>query len=186
MLRDGHQAYRVFGAEEGGDVLEQRLGQRAFVATFILGGASGNALFALLDGRAHVGATASIFALQGAAFSERHGTTGRWLNRDNIYLLVSFVLEVALIQVCDNLFADVFTDAGGTWDITYWAHLGGFAGGLVVMETMLHLKVGARGEKSTYAVAGLCLAALAFSALKLSSNMVSSGPFALLGGLFRW
>ena len=37
-----------------GQVVETRLGQRAFVATFVLGGAMGNVLFAVVDGRAHV------------------------------------------------------------------------------------------------------------------------------------
>ena len=163
-----------------GEVVEQRLGQRAFVVAFVLGGVLGNALFAMVDGRALVGATASIFALKGAAFAERRKHYGSYFNGDNGMLLLTFGLEVLAIEGCKVAFEEEMEDA----QISYWAHLGGFAGGLIVMEVMLLLRYrNSRGESSTYGVAAVVLAVLALAILRLYTNLVSSGPWQLLRGL---
>lgn len=62
-----HLAFNCWRLWRYGESVEQKLGQRAFVLTFVVGGAVGNVLFAFVDGSPHVGATASVFALIGAA-----------------------------------------------------------------------------------------------------------------------
>ena len=163
-----------------GEVVEQRLGQRAFVVTFVVGGALGNLLFAWADGRAHVGATASLFALQGAAFAERREALGRWFNRENGQLLLSFGIEVALVHVCEAyLFGDFMADV----QISYYGHFGGFLAGIMVMEAMLELRHRTRSEYSTYGVAALSIAVLALATFYLFCDLASSGSWVLVKGL---
>ena len=163
-----------------GAVVEQRLGQRAYVATFVLGGAVGHALYALADAEAHAraGATASIFALKGAAFAERRLSSGLWLNRDNVQLLTTFGLEALALEAgCARV----------AWmaelERPYWAQGGGFCGGLLVMELLLQLRLATRGERGGYGVALLGLALLALALLRLAAELLASGPWALLRGL---
>jgi membrane associated rhomboid family serine protease len=165
-----------------GQSVENRLGQRAFVATFVLGGAIGNVLFSLLDGRSHVGATASIFALQGAAFADHRETTGRWLNRENLQLIGSFAFEVFVIRMCELFFEEIMDGLA----LSFWGHVGGFLGGLCVMEMILELRHRTKSEWSTYSVAAVCLGALAIASSHLLSNLTSSGPWMLLSGLYPW
>ena len=137
----------------------------------------GNAFFAVLDGRAHVGATASIFALKGAAFAERRETEGVWMNRENCLLLVSFAIEVAVVTICEQAFTDLLDGL----ELTYWAHCGGFGSGVLVMEALLKMQYRSKSEWSTYSVAALCIALASFH---LYNSLVSSGPLALLSGLW--
>lgn len=176
-----HLLFNVWRLIRFGDVVEQRLGQRAFVATFVLGGVAGNALFAWVDGRAHVGATASVFALQGAAFTERRQTEGAYLNWHNSKMLLSFLLEVLLTSLAEVYLAEVMDGA----EINYWAHLGGFVGGLLVMELMLQMQKRTQSERSTYGVAAVCLVALAAATFELWRGLIDSGPWALLAGMVR-
>ena len=130
-----------------------------------------------------VGATASIFALNGAAFAERRDSMGAWHTPENQKMLLSFLYEVLATQALE-LLLDGVGETG--FSMSYWAHLGGFLGGVLVMEVMLKLRRRTDGgEQGMYVVAAVCIAALSVAAVHLVVGLVSSGPFALLGGLWR-
>lgn len=166
-----------------GEVVERRLGQRAFVATFVLGGALGNILFALADGRDHVGATAGIFALKGAAFAERRETMAATFCMDNLKLLATFALEVLVIEGCTQLMEGEDYNFMEGVQISYWMHLGGFVGGAIVMQIMMSIRRLRSGSKALYYVAGSVLLVSLLAFLQLHTNLTSSGPWALLRGL---
>lgn len=133
--------------------------------------------------RAQAGATASIFALNGAAFAEQWDSTGAWHAPENQKLLLSFLYEVLATEALELLLDGV---GEGGFEIAYWAHLGGFLGGALVMQVMLRLRRRADGgEQGMYAVAAVCIAALSVAAVHFVVGLVSSGPFALLSGLWR-
>lgn len=175
-----HLAFNCWRLWRFGEGVEQRLGQRAFVLTFVLGGAVGNVLFALVDGSPHVGATASVFALIGAAFADAREQSGRWINRQNSWIILSFLAEVLLVRFVEEALHDEeFME--GIPPINYWAHLGGFAGGLLVMELVLRLRRNRRnGESIAYLLAGACLIGACLAALHFYSDLVASGAWALL------
>ena len=56
--------------------------------------------------RAQAGATASIFALNGAAFAEQWDSTGAWHAPENQKLLLSFLYEVLATEALELLLGE--------------------------------------------------------------------------------
>ena len=68
--------------------------------------------------------------------------------------------------------------------INYYAHLGGFLGGLLVMQLMLEVRRHRRhGESEMYGIAAACLLALLAAAFHFGSTLLKSSPWALLSGV---
>ena len=97
-------------------------------------------------------------------------------------MLFSFLLEVASVRLVEIALADEDFMVGVP-PMAYWAHAGGFIGGLTIMEVVLRLHKNRRkGESATYVMAGACLVGACYAARHFYADLVGSGAWALLSG----
>jgi len=131
-----HVLFNMFSLYIFGRILEPMLGRWRFLALYLLSGIGGSIGVLLLSGGSVVGASGAIFGLMGALF-----VFGRQLGGNVRSLLIIILL---------NLASGFFLPA-----ISWQAHVGGLAVGLLVAAVLLQTRAERRRPQQIGALVGL-------------------------------
>jgi membrane associated rhomboid family serine protease len=120
-----------------GDNIESRLGHLGFLAAYLATGVIGMGAHALMSGQPGIGASGAVTGVMGLYFVACPGAKVRlfvWL-----YVFVQIVLVPARgLMVVWFFLQDVLPVLAGRGDgVAHWAHIGGFAAGLLIMTLLV-------------------------------------------------
>ncbi|MFM8980076.1 MAG: rhomboid family intramembrane serine protease [Planctomycetia bacterium] len=125
-----------------GDNVESRLGHLRFLVAYLATGVAALYVHLLFEGSASdqvlVGASGAVSGVQGLYFVACPGARVRMLFWF-IYIVRTFLVPARLVMVLWFLVQDVVPVlvAGRGDNVAHWAHLGGFASGLLLMGLLL-------------------------------------------------
>ena len=131
-----HLLFNMLGLFFFGPRLEERLGSRHFLGLYFTSGLAGAALSILTPHALIIGASGAIFGvLLGFAY---------YWPRAQIYIWGIFPIEARVLVVIATVLSLWAAFSGGSGGVAHFAHLGGFAGGILYLKARERFGAGAR------------------------------------------
>jgi membrane associated rhomboid family serine protease len=131
-----HLLFNMLGLFFFGPRLEERLGGRHFLGLYLVSGLMGAALSFLTPHALIIGASGAIFGVfLGFAY---------YWPRAQIYIWGIFPVEARVLVVAATALTLWAGFGGGSGGVAHFAHLGGFAGGLLYLKLRERFSAGSR------------------------------------------
>jgi membrane associated rhomboid family serine protease len=131
-----HILFNMLGLFFFGPRLEERLGSRHFLGLYLVSGLGGAALSVFTPQSLIIGASGAIFGVfLGFAY---------YWPRAQIYIWGILPVEARVLVVATTALSLWAGFSGGSGGVAHFAHLGGFAGGLLYLKLRERLGTGAR------------------------------------------